>query len=136
MKITICGSMHFAKEMLETHAKITELGHDCILPSYTIESVQDPILKENFDFILKNDCQMGHYKKIAESDAILILNFSKNNIDGYIGGAVLMELAIAKYLGKKIFVLNELPNEDSIRYIFEVKLCQPIILNGDLTKID
>jgi len=128
--------MHFAKEMLETHAKITALGHDCILPAVTKESAQDPNLKEDFDFVLKNDCQMDHYKKIAESDAILILNFPKNNIDGYIGGAVLMELAIAKYLGKKIFILNELPNEDSIKYIFEVKLCQPIVLRGDLTKID
>lgn len=78
---------------------------------------------------------MDHFKKIENSDAILVINNCKNEINGYIGGAVLSEMAIAKYLGKKIFVLNNLPSVEEIRYIFEITLMQPIILEGNLEKI-
>jgi hypothetical protein len=135
MIITISGSMHFAKEMLEAQKILEENGHQCFVPLATEECLSNPELNVDFEFCSKNDCQMDHYKKIEASDAILVLNHPKNNLDGYIGGSVLTEMAIAKFLGKQIFVLNNLPSEDDIRYVFEIKLMQPTILGGDLEKI-
>jgi len=127
--------MHFAKEMLEAQKFLEESNHQCYLPLTTEECVDNPELNVNFDFCLEHDCQMDHFKKIEASDAIVVLNYPKNNVNGYVGGAVLTEMAIAKYLGKKIFVLHDLPDPEEIRYIFEAKLMQPTILGGDLEKI-
>jgi hypothetical protein len=44
-------------------------------------------------------------------------------------------MGIACYLKKKIFILNPIPSAEEIRYVQEIKLMQPIILNGDLSLI-
>ena len=36
-----------------------------------------------------------HFKKIVKSDAIVVVNFEKKGYYGYIGGNVLMEMALA-----------------------------------------
>lgn len=135
MKITICSSMYFAKKILEAQKALNELGHECLMPHTTKQCLINPNLNMDFEFCVENNCMMDHYGKINESDAVLVLNYPKNDINGYIGGAVLMEMAIAKFLGKKIFLLHDLPDEEIVRYAFEIKLTKPIILNGDLTKI-
>ncbi len=136
MKITICGSMHFAKEMLEVQKILEEAGHDILIPFNTKECIDNPRLSENYEFVCKNDALMDHFNKVKRCDAILVLNYSKNNINGYIGGSTLMEIGLAKYLGKKIFILHELPSEEIIKYIFEVKITQPIILSGNINNLD
>jgi len=136
MKITICGSMVFAKEMLSAQKKLEELGHEAIVPVDVLDCLQDPSLNESIEHCQKyGDIDKDHFNKIAESDAVLVLNYPKNNINGYIGGSSLMELAIARHLDKKIFILHELPSENDLRYALEIKVMRPIILNGDLTKI-
>lgn len=82
------------------------------------------------------DIDKDHFQKIEASDAILILNYPKNGMDGYIGGATLMEVSIARHFDKKIFILHEIPDEDTLRYAMEIKLTNPIILNGDLEKLE
>ncbi|MEI8090897.1 MAG: hypothetical protein WCG98_01195 [bacterium] len=47
----------------------------------------------------------------------------------------MIETGIAAHLKKKIFLLNEIPSEDDLRYAQEIKLLLPIIINGDLSKI-
>jgi hypothetical protein len=75
------------------------------------------------------------FREIEESDAILVLNYPKNGIQGYIGTASLMEIGLAYHLGKKIFLLNPLPHSSEQRWAHEVRIIQPTILNGDFTKI-
>jgi hypothetical protein len=62
-----------------------------------------------------------------------ILNYDKKWISGYIGASVLMEIGIAYYLGKKIFLTN--PIDQSQWYALEVLLTNPIILDWNLSKI-
>ena len=135
MKITICGSMHFAQDMLNLQNKLNELGHEVIVPQFTKECVKNPYINVDYEILTENDCMMWHFNRISESDAILVINKERKGFDGYIGGSALMEIGLAKYLGKKIFILNELPDEKNLSYILEVKLTQPIILNGDINKI-
>jgi hypothetical protein len=138
MKIVLCGSMTFAKEMLEVKNKLEGNGHEILLPLDTEACLANPDLNmslehcENFSDV---DLDKDHFNKISESDAILVLNYPKNNIDGYVGGASLMEIGVARHLDKKIFMLFDLPNTEALRYALEIKLAKPIILNGDLNKI-
>lgn len=71
-------------------------------------------------------------KKIKESDAILVLNYDKDGHENYIGPNTLLEMGIAYFLGKKIYLINPIPRF----YCWEeVKAMKPLILNGDLAKI-
>jgi len=46
-----------------------------------------------------------------------------------------MEIGLAYYLNKKIFILHPLPSVDVLRYILEIEHMKPIIISGDLAKI-
>ena len=47
------------------------------------------------------------FNQVVDSDAVLVCNYTKNNIKGYyLGTSVLMELAVAYYHNKNIFFLT------------------------------
>lgn len=135
MKIVICGSMQFAKEMLEAQKILAELGHEGIVPLDTHECVEDPNLNMNLEHCIKTEIDKDHFTKVAEGDAILVLNYPKNGLAGYVGGAVLMEIAIARHFDKPIFFLFDIPSEKDLRYALEIKITQPVVLGGDIKKI-
>ncbi len=81
---------------------------------------------------IEHDSLRSYYHEIKNSDAILVTNFEKNGIKGYIGGAVLLEMGFAHVLNKKIFVLNEIPK---MPYSDEIKMMQPVVIGGDLNNI-
>lgn len=74
-----------------------------------------------------------HFSKITSADAILVANYPKHKIDGYIGGNTLMEIAVAYYLKKKIFLLY--PVSSKLAYKEEILGVHPIILNEDISLI-
>jgi hypothetical protein len=76
-----------------------------------------------------------HYKNILESDAILIVNNTKREIENYIGGNVLIEMGQAFVNNKKIFFLNGMPTDEKITYLDEIVALQPICLEGNLENI-
>ena len=74
-----------------------------------------------------------HYNKMKKADAILVLNYDKNGIKGYIGANSFLEMGFAYVLNKKIFLLMEIPDQ---KYISdEVLALSPIVLKGDLNLI-
>ena len=73
------------------------------------------------------------FDKIAESDAYFVCNYVKKGIKGYLGISVLMELGVAYYLNKKIYLLY--PFDKSQSYGLEVSVFNPIIINNDFSKI-
>ncbi|MBD3360008.1 MAG: hypothetical protein GF365_04880 [Candidatus Buchananbacteria bacterium] len=137
MKITICGSMQFAEQMLKIKNELQKLEFEVITPLTTDECAKRPNdnLNEDYEFCIANNVTKDHFDKIENSDAILVVNYPKNNISGYIGGATLQEMSIAYHFNKKIFVLHDLPSENEIRYAFEIKIMRPIILNGNIKNI-
>lgn len=146
MRITICGSIAFQDEILSVKEKLEKIGHEVgIWPSEVkdkngqfipVEEYYKIRHKANDDekwvWDRKAEAVMEHFEKVAWSDAILVLNYEKNNVKGYIGGNTLMEMGLAFYLKKKIYLLNEVPE---LAYKEEILGVKPIILNGDLTKI-
>ena len=121
--------------MLEIKANLEGMGHYVLIPPTIYDCLVNPLLTMNLEYASKNDVQKDHFNKIAESDAILVLNYPKNGIQGYVGGSVLMEIAVAHHLNKKIFLFYQPPKVEDMRYSVEIQLAKPIILNGDLTKI-
>lgn len=139
-KITICGSVKFRKEMVEARNNLNEIGYEGIICSV----MEDLALGRNPELLKRveeNHAQVKkeggfikwYYNSIANSDAILVLNYDKGDIRNYIGGNTLMEMAFAHVHDKKIFLLNDIPE---ISYKDEVVAMQPIVLNGDLSKIN
>jgi hypothetical protein len=146
MKITICGSIAFYDEMLSIKEKLEKIGHEVKLPPHEVKdgngkmiSVKEYYQKrkaadENEKWIWdrKEEATRVHFDKINWSDAVLVLNYNKNDVNGYIGGNTLMEIGIAFFLRKKIYLLNPIPE---MSYKEEILAAKPIILNGDLTSI-
>ncbi len=139
MKITICGSLKFIDEMLEVKRDFENRGHEILLPT-SAETGQTKQWWDNLriedpnKFVeLKMARMIGHFKKIEDSEAILVLNYEKNGVKNYIGGNTLMEIALAFYLGKKIFLWNPIPLE--VSYEEEIFGMNPIILNQDLSNV-
>ncbi len=139
MKIMICGSMSFAKQMLEAKKKLENLGHSVTLPCDVDLHLDDSNFIDDLDadykHCIKNNVMKVCMDNIANSDAILVMNYSKNGVKGYVGTSSLMEIGLAYYLGKKIFLLFPTPPPSEARWAHEVKIMQPIILDGNLDKI-
>lgn len=140
MKIFICGSMYFAKEMLEAKKKLEEIGHVAEVPCDTELFVDNPAMttdnhEENYKHCIDNDIIRKSFNSIAKNDAILLLNYPKNGVDGHVGASGLMEIGLAYYLNKKIFLLYPPPPIKEVKSTHEVLIMQPIILNGDLNLI-
>jgi len=129
MKIAICASMSFERKVLAIGEELEKLGHKVKMPFLT-----DKIIgKEKHDKLkVDRDLIRYYYQEIKKSDAVLILNFDKNNIKNYIGGNTLMEIGFAYVLKKPIYLLNPIPK---MTYSDEIFAMKPIILNGDLSKI-
>jgi len=71
-----------------------------------------------------------HFNEIADCDAILVTNYEKNGKQNYIGPNVLMEMAIAFFLNKTIYILNYSPDDSP--FIDEILGLEPIFLNGNI----
>ena len=135
MKIMICGSMQFSKEMLEAQKILEAKGHEVMVPDDVHDCLENPELNMSMAHCMKWDIDKKCFEKVAKSDAIVVLNYPKNGMSGYVGGATLMEIGLARHLDKKIFLLHELPSEDELRYTLEIKLAKPVVLKGDLEKV-
>jgi hypothetical protein len=134
MIITICGSCTFAEEMGKAAEYLRSKGHEVYTPDplVTKEWYQENHGRENF-LKMKPVWTRNHFKRIEKSDAILILNNKKKDIEGYFGSNTLMELSIAFFLGKKIFLFY--PISKGHPHYEELIAIDSTVLHGDLDNI-
>ena len=140
--IVICSSAYFYKQVIEIEKKLKELGYKVKVPltatkmkntgDFKVETYKTWMERPE-DYKRKAYLTKKHFIEVEKGDAILVLNYKKNGKNGYIGGAVLMEMAIAFYLKKPIYILN--PIDESSKYKEELYGMFPKIINGDLSKI-
>jgi hypothetical protein len=135
MKITVCWSLFFADKILEIEKTLKELWHEVIIPLDTNSFLDWQVNDWWLNPELGRRWMMEHYNNIKESEAILVCNFDKNGIQWYIGWATLIEMWIACHRNKKIFLLNDIPSENEIRYVQEIKLMLPIMINNQFNLI-
>lgn len=138
MKITICGSMQFYLEMKAIKDGLEVLGHEVLVPKEVeenivpIEALPETTDEEKISAKIEFDFIREHFFKIQVSEAVLILNYEKKGIPGYIGGNTFLEMGYAFGLGKKIFLMFPVPKTE---YSVEMYSMQPVVIDGDITKI-
>ena len=138
--------MAFYDEMLEVREKLEMLGHQVKLPLFEVKDENGNMIpvkeyytlrkteKDDTSWIwdMKEFAMKLHFQKVEWSDAILVLNYTKNNILNYVGANTLLEMGLAFHLNKKLFLLNAIPE---ISYNEEILGMKPIVIKQDLTKI-
>lgn len=132
-KICICGSMTCAKEMLSIRTRLNNLGYLVTVPKFTQKYAKlnkvNKIHKESIKNKTQYNLIKNYYEIIKNSDAILVLNFDKNQIKNYIGGNSFLETGFAHVLNKRIYLINDIPE---MIYTDEIVAMEPVILNGNL----
>lgn len=135
MRITICGSMDFASEMLKIGEDLTTEGHVVSYPELTEKYAAGELSKQNNPHLKKELGLMRlHFKKIRSSDSILVVNGDKNGVRGRIGANTFIEIGIAFEHEKVIFLLEDAPSFDYISE--ELEAMYYISLKGDLANIN
>lgn len=143
MKIVICGSIDFTPKIKEVADMLTERGHEVDIPLTSQRILNGELTMEEFKKEkqqngdgafrkIKDDVIKRYYDLIKVSDAILVLNFEKNGATNYIGGNTFLEMGFAHVLSKPIYLYNDIPDTS---YTDELVAMQPVVLNGDLLKI-
>lgn len=140
--ITICSSAVHYRNALDLEKQLKALGYKVKIPktatimkrtnNFDVGSYKT-WYKNAKDYKKKTQLMKGHFKKVLEADAILVTNFEKNGLKGYIGGNVLMEMVLAFHYKKPIFIYNDISDELGIKE--EVFGLQPIFLNGNVNLI-
>lgn len=137
MKIVICGSMSLSKKMVAIEMELKKSGHTVILPRHAREYAdgkrESESNRESVQNKIAGDLIRDYYENIKAADAVLIVNETKNGINNYIGGNAFLELGYGHALRKKVYILNGIPD---MIYTDEILAMQPVILNGDLNKIN
>lgn len=153
MKITVCGSIAFYPEMEQHKIDLERLGHEVLIPRLALEVPEEygggnkvyfgqyieqnggidafPPIHKLWD--LKESAINDHFEKVEWCDAILVANHEKRGVEGYMGGNTLIEVGLAFYLRKKIFILN--PISSDISYKQEIYGMKPVLLGGQIALI-
>jgi hypothetical protein len=137
--ITLCSSVSFYKDVLAIDKTVKKMGFKTLVPEIA------RVMKKNNDFEIshyktwfanpsdyhkKTKLMQGHFKKVKKADAIIVINLEKNNMKGYIGGNVLLEMFLAYMDKKPIFILYDIDEHLPLKE--EILGFSPIFLHGDL----
>jgi len=136
MKIGVAGSMQYTEKMMEVRDELIRLGHDAFVTKLADAFVGKPDEeKEEIKLHQKNnmDAIREFWNMMQGAEALLVVNLDKNGVENYIGGNTLMEIGFAHVLNQKIFLYNPIP--DIPYYKTEIEAVKPVIINGDLTKV-
>ena len=136
MKIGVAGSMQFTEKMMDLCSKLEAMGHEVFMSkfaSYFVGKTDEE--KEIIKLHQKNkkDAIREFWKPMQDADALLVANFDKHGIKNYIGGNAFLEMGFAHVLNQKIYLLNPVPHMP--HYETEIVAMQPVVINGDLSKI-
>lgn len=142
LTLAVCASATFYPEVIELSCEIERLGIEVALPK-TAAKMKREGAKNNEAITDWSKSPLGyhgkavfireHFEEIARSDAILVVNYMKHGKPNYIGPNVLMEMAIAFYLKKPIYVLNDIPRDSPL--IDEILALEPIFLKGRIQQL-
>jgi hypothetical protein len=137
--ITVCASCAFYRKVNEIKDALEPLGFEVLVPKLAIEMKQKNDYEvEHYktwfadpnDYHKKAALIRAHFEEVDKADAVLVVNEEKRGVQNYIGGNVLMEMALAFHAKKPIFILNGIPEGSSTEE--EVRGVLPILLNGKI----
>ncbi|HKR82269.1 MAG TPA: hypothetical protein VJR27_04710 [Candidatus Saccharimonadales bacterium] len=138
----VCTSANFYRQAVEVEEQLTALGFAVVLPytAYRMKESGDYDAShyrtwqaDANDYPKKAKLMRLHFDEITKGDVVLVLNYEKHGKQNYIGGNVLMEMSLAFFQQKPIFILNEAP-EDST-FLEEILGMMPVFLHGKLENL-
>lgn len=139
MKIFIVCSKSFYTKVEPIKQELEKKGHTIIVPNLYEErtkEVEPESTAWNFGQTEHIKFKKNMYKmsreKIKNVDALLVLNFDKENKKNYIGGATFLEMYNSFLENKKIYLFNDIPHGDLYD---EIHGFEPTIINGNLNLI-
>ena len=124
--------MQFGKEIIDTQTRLEGFGYEVVIPKDVEEYASNKRSVESKWDKIEGDLIKDYYEEIKKCDSLLVINITKHGIENYVGGNSLIELAEAYVLGKKVFLLNPIPE---MQYSDEIAAMNPTILSGDLSLI-
>lgn len=140
--VVLCSSADFYRHVIELADQLQARGLTAVVPHNARRMAETGDYDASHyktwyadasDFAKKADFMRRHFDEVAKGDAILVVNDTKHGVDGYIGSNVLLEMGLAFYLKKLIFILN--PVDKSQPNYEEVYGMAPVFLNGDISKL-
>lgn len=130
--ITLCSSMQFKKEIVECATRLEAQGYVVLTPELSEKSTDYMRLSPEEQRRAKQTFIQNHFDRIAAADAILVLNYEKKGIGGYVGSNTLMEIGVAFNLKKKIYLLFPLAEQGCREEV--TALCTGV-LDGDISQL-
>lgn len=141
--LVLCSSVAFYKHVAAIADELEASGFTSVVIPKTARAMRErgdydtqqykTWYNDANDYDKKADFMRSHFDEITAGDAILVVNDEKHGAPGYIGPNVLMEMSLAWYQQKPIYVYNSLPEKSPFEE--ELKGMSPIELSGDLSKI-
>lgn len=130
MKVLIHASLDLKDEMIFAKKIIEEkTNNKVILPELTrYQDIRDVDGDDETFTKIKNRLTKDNFKNVSNCDCLFILNKTHRNVENYVGGNSFMEMVVAFYLNKPIFLLNPIP--EGMHYTEEIKSLYPIVTNG------
>ena len=132
MKILIHASLDFKQAMIDAQKYIESNSmHKVVLPELTrYQDIRDVQGDDETFTNIKNRLTKENFKNVESSDILQILNYSHRGIKNYIGGNSFMEMVVASFLNKPIYLLNDIP--ENMTFTEEIKALYPMVVK-DLT---
>lgn len=136
MKIALCHSMQYAEKAKEVQERYAAMGVQAFPSSFNEsfiglndEQKEELKLKQKYE----QDAIREHWGTIQNCDRVLVLNYEKHGIPGYIGGNAFLEMGFAYVLNKPIYLLHPIPKMPY--YETEIIAMKPIVVDGDLERV-
>ena len=134
MRVFVICSKAFYEKIPTIKEKLEQNGHTIILPNCYDCPETEAKYRGTKDHASWKGKMFKHSEEVISSvDAVLVLNYTKNGIDNYIGGATFLEMYDAFRLGKTIYMMNDIP-EGLLKD--EIIGFSPVVINGNLDKIN
>lgn len=128
MKVLIHASLDFkidiiaAKNYIEKQSTVTVILPDLNRYQHIRDELGDDIKFTE----IKNRLSRQNMKLVEDCDCLLILNPTHRGIENYVGGNSFLEMVIAFYLRKPIYLLNDIPI--GMSYTEEIKSFYPNVV--------
>ncbi|HAS00018.1 MAG: hypothetical protein US57_C0017G0011 [Candidatus Moranbacteria bacterium GW2011_GWC2_37_73] len=127
MKIAISGNVYMLPDIMEVQEELENKGYEVVPTFEFLDQLSEK------DEAKKEENRASFFEKLKTSDALLVLNKSlKDGKEDYISGSSFLEMGFAHALGKKIYLLQGIPE---VTYKDEIMAMSPIVLNGNLNDI-
>lgn len=140
--IVICSSAAFYKHANDVRDDLEKAGCAVVVPKtarrmaetgdYDVSHYKTWFGNED-DYVLKANYMRTHFDEITKGDIVLVVNDEKHGQPNYIGANVLLEMGLAWYQGKPVYILNDLPENSPFEE--EIKGFTLTALHGDLAPL-